>query len=1147
MRISTVALFLFFAALSANAQEVRATLSGIVTDSSGAAVVGATVSARNTNTNLSVSTLSNTSGAYFLPPVPSGPYELIAELPGFRKYSRTGITLAVADKATIDIRLEVGAMTESVTVSGELTGAETSGAITGQLLNAQQVADIPLNGRNFITMLNLSAGVAFTQKVGPNVGWVGTRQWENGAYAGAFSMNGGKANTNAFFVDGSALGVEGGVTWIPLNDAIEEVKVSSPTSDASLGLSGGGVVNVIMKGGTNQFHGVLSEFIRNNKFEALQTQIRRSGATAAKHIWNSYSAMVSGPIIKNKFFFSAGYDGFTERQPWSAVQTVPTALERTGNFTQTFNAAGQNVVIFDPLTTRQVEGRFVREPFAGNVVPNARVSQLARSYMQFYPLPNARGDAPTTTRNFVDVTNAHLGNDAWHVKSEYLWSERHRTSATVTQNWGYANGARNGLQIDNPAGTGANPLLRVHYGAILDHTWTPTPSMVVNGRLSWDRWAETSTHNLALTYDGSSLGFQGAVSPVGTRFPAANVTGMMALGYAGPSFRPDNNYTALVDISQSVGRHLIKTGFKVIEGRYNFWTAPNLMGGFNFTSGFTQRDPQLAEPTSGYAFGSFLLGNPATGSVNIVDSIAALTRTYSTYIQDDFKVSNRLTLNFGLRWDIQTPPVERFNRSVRTFDPNVSYTLNGAAAKGGLVFANQDNRGRYGTDYSTFQPRLGVAYKATTRMVIRASYGLTMLPNNFFGGLGSTAIDQTGYSRTTPFVATLGAGLDSFIPNRPGTGRWENPFPGGFLQPFGATLGSRTNVGQSVSYVDPGYRIPRVHQFNLGLEFELPGRMTLANSYVGSRTRKFPISRETNIVPLNLQLESLGVANYWNRAVANPFFGEPLLAGSGYAGSTITNALASTRYPQFSGVNQLGISTGGTNYNSLQTRLSKRLSKGLNFSANYTFSKMVSSTFYRTNWDNEPTWQIDPLDATHHFALSTFYDLPFGKNGIVGANWNKALDRIAGGWSLNFTVEKLTGIAIPMPGIPVNDALSSAPTDGRFFNTCSQLTNGARFNCSSATESVYWRQPNFNEILTYSTLWAQVREPSRAIWNISMFKKIPITERVGAEFRAEAYNAFNTPQYNAPNTTITNALFGRVVPDQYNFPRAFQFALRLKF
>lgn len=1147
MTMPRFALFALSLAISANAQEVRATLSGIVTDPSGAAVAGANVSARNTNTNLLVTTTTNTAGAYFLPPVPSGPYELTAELAGFRKYNRTGIILSVADKATADIRLEVGSQTDSVTVKAELTGTETSGAITGQLLNSTQVADIPLNGRNFITMLNLSAGVAFTQKVGPNVGWVGTRQWENGAYAGAFSMSGGKANTNAFFVDGGALGMEGGVTWIPLNDAIEEVKVSSPTSDASLGLSGGGVVNVIMKSGTNQFHGILSEFIRNNKFEALQTQIRRTGAPSAKHIWNSYSAMVSGPVIKNKFFFSAGFDAFRERQPWSAVQTVPTVAERVGDFSQTLNAAGQTILVYDPLTTRQEGASYARTPFAGNRIPTDRIANLAKNYMAFFPLPNARGDAPTTTRNFVDVTNAHLGNDAWHVKSEYLWNERHRTTATVTQNWGFANGARNGLQIDNPAGTGANPLVRVHYGTNLDHTWTPSPTLVINGRLSWDRWAETSKHELALNYDGSKLGFQSPVSPLGTHFPNAIVTGIMPLGYAGPSFRPDNNYTALVDISKAKGRHMLKFGAKVIQGRYNFWNAPSTPGAFTFTAGFTQRDPQLSEPTSGYPLGAFLLGYPATGLVNIVDSIAARTNTYSTYIQDDFKVSDRLTLNLGLRWDIQTPPIERYNRSVRTFDPNVSYTLNGAPAKGGLVFADGDHRTRYSTDYKTFQPRFGAAYKATPRMVVRASYGLSMLPNNFFGGLGSTAIDQTGYSRTTPFVATLGAGLDSFIPNRPGTGSWESPFPGGFLQPFGNTLGPKTNVGQAVTYVDPNYRVPRVHQFQFGLEFELPAKMNLAGSYVGSRTRTFPISRETNIVPLSQQLESLGVASYWNRPVANPYFGDPLLAGSAYGGSTITNALASTLYPQFTGVTKQGISTGGTNYNSFQTRLSKRLQYGLNFSASYTLAKMTSSTFYRTNWDTDPTWQIDPLDATHHFTLSTFWDLPFGKNRLIGSNWKGPLDKIAGGWDLNFTVEKLTGIPIPMPGIPVNDALSNIPTDGRFFNTCSALTNGSRFNCSSPTEPVYWRQPNFNEILTYSTLWAQVREPSRAIWNISVFKTVPVTERVGVEFRAEAYNAFNTPQYNAPNTTITNALFGKVVPDQYNFPRAFQFALRIKF
>jgi hypothetical protein len=219
-----------------------------------------------------------------------------------------------------------------------------------------------------------------------------------------------------------------------------------------------------------------------------------------------------------------------------------------------------------------------------------------------------------------------------------------------------------------------------------------------------------------------------------------------------------------------------------------------------------------------------------------------------------------------------------------------------------------------------------------------------------------------------------------------------------------------------VSFISPDYVVLRVHQFQFGLQFDLPGKMTLASSYVGSRTRKYPVSQAFSVVPLAQQIESLGVSNYWNRAVPNPFFGAPEMAGTGYAGATITNALAWTTFPQFTGVTVQGLPTGGTNYNSLVVRLNKRVSHGLSFSGSYTFSKMTSSTFYRTNWDTQPFWQIDPLDTPHHLALSTFWDLPFGKGRSFGAGWNKTLDRVAGGWALNFTVEKSSGIAIPTPG-----------------------------------------------------------------------------------------------------------------------------------
>lgn len=274
-----------------------------------------------------------------------------------------------------------------------------------------------------------------------------------------------------------------------------------------------------------------------------------------------------------------------------------------------------------------------------------------------------------------------------------------------------------------------------------------------------------------------------------------------------------------------------------------------------------------------------MLGYPAAGSVGWQDTSAMVNHIYSAYIQDDLRISRTLTLNLGLRWDAQTPAAERYNRLVRTFDPKASYTLNGVPVAGGLVYADADHRTRYDGRYRDFQPRLGLAYNLRGNTVIQASYGLSFLPNNTQLG---NSVDQTGYSRTTPFLATLGVGLTAYIPNLPGAGTWARPFPNGILRPTGNGAGVKTNVGGGVGYISPDYVVPRVHQLHFGLKHELPWKATLETAYVGSRTRKLPVTRNLNFVPLEQQLKSLGDPNYWNQRAVNPFYGAPELTGTGY-------------------------------------------------------------------------------------------------------------------------------------------------------------------------------------------------------------------------------------------------------------------------
>ncbi|MEN6494857.1 MAG: carboxypeptidase-like regulatory domain-containing protein, partial [Thermoguttaceae bacterium] len=473
------------------AQDFRASISGSITDPSGSVIAGATVTATSLATNTRTTVVSTAEGNYVLPQLAPGRYELAVEAPGFQKYTRSGISLSTGDKANVQIRLAVGQLTESVTVNAELTGIEQNQSVLGQLMDNKKVSELPLNGRQVYMLLQLSAGVIFTQQQFGASGFSGTRAWDiNGAY----TIHGSRPNTNAFLLDGAPLGVDGKWDYAPLADAVEEFKVTAAATDASHGLTGGGVVNMTMKSGTNQLHGLASEFIRNNIFDAVATQTNRAAAQSPylkdqKHQWNSFAGMISGPIVKDKFFYSGNYEGYRQRVPFPITTTVPTLDQRNGDFSRTFAASGQLITIYDPLTTRQSGSSFVRTPFAGNRLPADRMLALSKNILQYVPAPNIVTNAVTNLNNFASSPNiGEYGYDSFYTKFDYNWNSSQRTFASHTQNHGKEYRTQTGFPKGNPAKYGPDPNNRAHYAATLDHVWTATPTTVVNARLSWDRY-----------------------------------------------------------------------------------------------------------------------------------------------------------------------------------------------------------------------------------------------------------------------------------------------------------------------------------------------------------------------------------------------------------------------------------------------------------------------------------------------------------------------------------------------------------------------------------------------------------------------------------------------------------------------------------
>ncbi len=1151
MSLRVLILLVSFGAL-ATGQEYRALISGQVVDPSASAVPNATVTATNLDTNVAVTTMTGPDGHYVLPQVPAGRYTITCEVPGFRKFTRSGISLNVGDKATVNIRLEVGDVAESVTVVAELLATETNRSVLGQLMDNKGVSELPLNGRQVFMLMQLSTGVIFTQREFGATGFSGTRAWDTN---GQWTMHGGVNNSNNFLLDGASIGLGGGGwNFAPLVDGVEEFKVAAPSADASLGLSGGGVVNMTMKSGGNALHGTFSEYIRNHIFDAFATQTKRAAASNpiflnGQHQWNDFSALVTGPIKKDKFFYSAWYEGFRERVPFPVVRSFPTLLQRAGDFSDTRNAAGQFIEIFDPLTTVQSGNVFTRTRFDGNRVPQTKIHLISRNILNYIPVPNIQGEPFTNANNFGSSPNVGIyGYNAWYSKFDYVWNNSHRSTASVTENWGFEYRRGNGIR-SGPAVSQNDPLRRNHYASTLDHVWTVNPTTVINLRAAWERYISYSRQDEIDKFDGSGLGWR---VPIGSnpvpRFPQINFDGYTGIGTASQNYPPNNLYSLTADVSKTIGKHFLKFGTRIGERRNHTANTGNWYGNFTFNRGFTQRDPQRGDNTSGNSVANFLMGYVASGNTDSNPKASFESRGYSLYIQDDFKITPKLTLNFGLRWDAQMPITEWHNRMIVGFDPQATYKLGHGDARGGFLFASPERRQAWNANYRDFQPRFGAAYRLREKLLMRASYGMSVLP--LWGSGGNTAVRQNGYSRQTPYVATIGGGIDSFIPNRPGASTWDVPFPNGILQPFGNSLGPKTQVGQGITFDDPTYVVPRVHQFMVGFEYELPWKMVAEASYVGSRTRLLPHTKNIGVISLEERLKGFADPLYLNATVPNPYAGAPELVGTGLAAGTVSRGQLLRAYNQFTGVSRANMSIGSQTGDLLETRLNKRFSGGLMFIGAYTFAKLYQTRGFLEDQYDWVYRTIVDYDRPHHFTLTFQYDLPFGKGKRFAAGSSRWLDKIIGGWQFNSALEYMIGIPTARPNahnLRNPELPQGQQTFDKWFDTCTLLANGQRANCSSPTAPITWVQLKPNELRTYDDRFPNIRDHWATQVNFSLFKNIKFLERHSIQLRAEAFNATNTPIYRPPDTGLTSARFGVTTLEQWNFPRSMQFALRWSF
>lgn len=1112
-------------------------------------------------TNQETETRTGESGLYNLPFLDPGQYTVYAEAPGFKETRRPNITLNVADKLNLPLSLQLGDVSEQVTVTGEQELVQTTTASRGLVFDPMKMQEYPLNGGQSYMLMQLTPGVLFTQQQFGSSGFSGTRGWDvNGAY----TINGGRTGTNQFLLQGTPISSDGTWNISVTRDAIQEFKVLTNTYDAQYGRSGGGWVSTILKSGTNGIHGTAFDYWRNTVLDANTTQNNRQGAGRGKRNQHQFGGTVGFPIRKDKDFLFLSFEGWREVVPFPVVASTPPVSLRNGTgFTQ-FNQR-----IYDPRTSQPCTaarnclsgGIYVRTPFPNNQIPADRISPIALNILRLYPLPNQLG-TPTLSQNFTatDSVGRYKYNQPL-ARYDKVISSKDRFGAAGF--WQEGEEFRNQNGFPAPAQTGNIFSTRTTFGTMLNYTRVITPTLVFDVRASHNRFYENfpDVSDPNFTYD--KLGIRNI--PLVPNFPNRLAPRIQVndfndiLGNTRTNFGSRDQLWFSPSLVQSKGRHNLKYGFEwalITRGTRNEGRSS---GQLTFDRFWTQQYSGRGQGNSdGSPVASLLLGVPGSGLIDYNDTFLRREPYLAWYVQDDFKVNSRLVLNLGVRYDIQFGLKELRNRLNAGFDPGAvnpqsgrvldrwrqlqaqynannpryAYPAPPAVLTGGLLFAGVNGAPTrvYDTDLTNVQPRIGAAYQLAKNTVMRGGFAI-MHRTATQGNLASGFSQQTPYQRSLDGDQTPSAGLT-------GPYSLENPWPNGLVVPLGASAGLQTSIGNSISYDSRKRPVPRTYQWSFDIEQGLPGKMVAEIAYVGSSTYLEPIGLQLGEIPYNVRLQGIADPNSLNNPVPNPFFGILPPNTTFGAAPTINASNLYRNFPLFNGVVNNTSANGAVRYHGLQTRLEKRSTMttagDVTFVLSYVFSKQLER-YLRNNFNflNErQITQATAYDQNHAFSFNGIYSLPFGKGRphSIDRGWVNA---IAGGWNIDWILTYYSGQPVAKP-----DAVFTCGTYKVQNQTLNQWFNN--------DPSCYSQRPPFT-FRQVEERFSNIRNYSAPQLNLALVKKLAIAERYSLEVRGESFNITNTPIYAPPNTSFTDPQFGRLPLQQYNFPRQVQLSLKLRF
>jgi hypothetical protein len=1152
-----------------------ALLRGTVTDPTGGGIPRATVTMTNVATGVSDKRPTDVAGRYLFADLKPAAYTARVEAAGFKTLIRDNVVLRVGQETDLDLKLEVGQISQSVEVTAEAPLLNTVSGALGTEVSGQYMINMPLEGRDYSPLVFLAPGtteVANSQSGGSGMALGGT----------GFASNGQRYATAEFRLDGgletNPEGGEGGTTnlqYKPTVESIQEFKIQNNSFSAEYGSNGGTIVSLVMKSGTNEFHGSGYEFFRRPELDANNFFNNAAGQPIGPYAIDQYGGTIGGPIKKNKTFFFFDVEKDRNTSPGTATSSVPTSLQKQGNFSQTFNADGSLDVIFNPVNQSCVAQVCTRMPFPGNIIPPSMFDTIGKNLLNLYPDANTAGEPVTGLNNFT--ASYVYPNPAYQldIKIDHNFSENNRVFAR------YSRAITTSYTPDDFYAPQVS-YYHTNEGAVSD-TWTISPKTVWTNRLNLHRFY--NVFGVTPTVTPESLGFSKALYDNPWYETPNTLPDIAAIGYQGlvtdacctTSLETDTQWSFSSIVDKIVGSHELRFGGERRIFLNNYFQPSDTNGGFEFNPAQTMQSNVTPNADQGNSLASMLLGVfDSNSGLGELPSVANKSNETSFFIQDNWRVTPRFTVNMGLRYEFSTPYEERYNReqfSCFTCDSGINIpalpaaNFPGGEISGTTILASNSFR-HADPAYHNIGPRLGFAYRLNDKTVMRAGagiyYGMNFATNWQYGG--------TAWQYQLNFIPTLNNYVTQYA-------TLENPFPTGFVEPEEGKYGPVTLWGESNgNHTSNTFTNGQVYQWNYGFQRELPGFWLLDINYSASHSVHLPWNYSTenrNVISTALR-EQYGTAGLYSN-VPNPFQylfvqlpGKPAPIindpNSIYNFSTVPQIDLLRPYPQFPGAfSGFPLFVANSDYQSLQVRFEKRLSYGLSVTGNYTFSKFMDYSDAGGNaWIGNLGFagapqdlnnlraekSVSANDVPNRLAFAAIYELPVGRRRAFGNNMNRVLDAVVGGWQVNSFITFQSGN--PLVFLTYTQTLADSGGEGaQRPDINGKACSGASIMSAVDGTSNYFNVANFSQPpdQTAGNIGRYIndcRDQGIANADLGLSKKVQITERKFIEVRGEFFNALNRPRFGLPNTIFGSPGFG-VISSQYNAPRHGQMGFRFVF